>query len=254
MASTGTNASMKHPEPARVAPTPIASLMDLPVDAYGGRFIQFGDMQVGLVPTAALRQRRPNYRQMKDADFEALKASVARFGFKSFILVTVGVEAGTYEVVDGHHRWKTAVEKGIPQVPVVLLTADEAGDGGLDFAMLSFNVTADILPDVYLDVLKELGDKYGGEEVGKFTGLTEAFIADLVTTLDATTLTDITDESKLTSDSSRGRSQAVLLPNTKEVQDLVAEAQTLMHVNTAAEAVLIALKEAVERRHNATSD
>jgi hypothetical protein len=206
-----------------------------------------GVMTIGMIPLTALQRRRENYRKMGDADRRALEASVKRFGFKSFILVTYAKDEGKFEVLDGHHRWETAEKKGFETIPAVVLTREQAGDGGLDLAMLSFNVSAEILPDVYIDFIQDLNTQMGHETVAEFTGLDPAFLQDLDKDMEAigadigSTLQGAGQGGG--SDGSRGTATAVFLPATDKVKALLEAACKEFNVGTNAEAIVLALEE-----------
>lgn len=214
-------------------------------------FHDFGGMKIGMVPTESLTRRRKNYRAMTEPELAALRNSVEKFGFKSFIVVAPGAEKGSYEVVDGHHRWQTAQGLNMPEVPVVLLEQDP---NGTDLAMLSFNVQADVIPDVYVDFLKELSDKLGTEQLAAFTGIDDSFLKDLESTLKSVSVGDIdlgTGESGDTSDRSRGSAVNISLPSTDEVHALLDWAVGYFNAPTPADAVLAALRSLSSQFHAA---
>lgn len=206
-------------------------------------FHDLGGLKVGTVPLETLKQRRTNYRHMDDRSYAALQSSIKKFGFKSFVVVVQGKEQGTFEVIDGHHRWQAARDLKMPNVPVVLLEGADAD--GADLAMLSFNVTAEIIPDVYLDFLKELDSRVGADTLAAFTGLDDTFLKDLNKTLQEVKVGDIQlglpgDES----DRSRGAAINASFPNTPEVVDLLNWAQSYFQAKTPAEGIIACLKDA----------
>ena len=138
------------------------------------------DLTVGTVPLSSLVRRRENYRKMGDAERKALSASVGKFGFKTFVTVVEGNVPGTYEVVDGHHRWEIAEERGMESIPAVVLEKNFTS-GELDLAMLAFNVSADIIPDVYVDYLNDVQAVFGSDLVAEFTGVDRDFLESLST-------------------------------------------------------------------------
>ena len=205
-------------------------------------FHNFGGMKLGMVPTSSLTRRRTNYRAMPEASMAALRNSVEKFGFKSFIVVAPGKQDGTFEVVDGHHRWETAQSLNMPEVPVVMLEQDS---NGTDLAMLSFNVQADVIPDVYVDFLKEMTDKIGTDTLASFTGITDDFLADLTKTLQQVNIGEInlgTGQADDTADRSRGNALNVSLPSTSEVTKLLAYFKDVFKTPTDSDTILTALK------------
>lgn len=206
-------------------------------------FHDFGGMKIGMVETRKLVRRRTNYRAMTDAERAALKNSVEKFGFKSFIVVAPGKDKGTFEVVDGHHRWQTAQDLKMEQVPVVMLEQDA---NGTDLAMLSFNVQADVIPDVYVDFLQELNARVGSQTLAAFTGIDDNFLADLGRTLEQVKVGEISlgsdAEEDVGADRSRGAAVHLSLPSTDEVNALLQQMQTAFKMPTPSDAVLAALR------------
>lgn len=205
-------------------------------------FHSFGGMKLGMVPTASLSRRRTNYRAMPESSMAALRNSVEKFGFKSFIVVAPGKEKDTYEVVDGHHRWETAQSLNMPEVPVVMLEQDS---NGTDLAMLSFNVQADVIPDVYVDFLKEMTDKIGTETLASFTGISDDFLSDLTKTLQQVSVGEInlgTGLAEDTADRSRGSALNVSLPSSPEVMMLLTYFKEVFKTPTDSDTIVAALK------------
>jgi hypothetical protein len=56
----------------------------------------------------------PGFSPLKDWEFAALKADIAKRG----VLVPIEIDANTNQVVDGHHRLRAAQELGIEDYPV----------------------------------------------------------------------------------------------------------------------------------------
>jgi len=216
---------------------------DIAVPQLPPGFHDFGGMKIGMVATEQLVRRRTNYRAMTEPELAALRNSVEKFGFKSFIVVAPGKEKDTYEVVDGHHRWQTAQSLNMPNVPVVMLEQDA---NGTDLAMLSFNVQADVIPDVYVDFLKELTDKLGTETLAAFTGIDDSFLKDLGATLQQVKVGDIDlgtgSAEDAGSDRSRGAAINVSFPSTPEVAELLAWLQEVFKSKTPADALLAAMR------------
>ena len=179
-------------------------------------FIQLGDLTIGMVPLDQIVQRRVNYREMTPEAFTTLRKSIGRLGFKSFVLAARR-EDGKFEVLDGHHRWAAAQEQGMGALPVVLLdgTEDEA-----DLAMLSFNVTADIKPDLYMEFLQEMNARVGSDVLAQFTALDPEFLRELdsISDLSMELADSMPGEAGEGSDRSRGMAFDVPLPRTAEIE------------------------------------
>ncbi len=210
-------------------------------------------MTIGMVSPSQMVRRRENYRKMDEEGMETLKASLTANGFKGLILATKGKEPDTFEILDGHHRWQAATEMKLPEIPIVLIDGDADKK---DLAMLSFNVTADILPDVYVDFLSEMNTRVGPEMLAKFTAVDQDFLAEL------TELASDTNEllasmggaggTDKTSDHSRGRAITVILPRSDEAVSLLKWAVGHYQASGEGEAVLSALRDCHE--HLAASD
>ena len=209
-------------------------------------FQQFGAMTIGMVSPKQMVRRRQNYRAMDAEGMATLKASLGEIGFQGLILATKGKERDTYEILDGHHRWQAATEMNLGEIPVVLIdgNADKK-----DLAMLSFNVTADILPDVYVDFLAEMNLRVGPEMLAKFTAVDQDFLAEL--TAVAAPGNDLLESlgptgTDKTSDHSRGRAITVILPRSDEAVALLQWAVSHYEASGEGEAVLSALRDCHE--------
>lgn len=176
---------------------------------------------------------------MTDQQKETLQASMSRFGFKTLILVAP-VEGG-FEVLDGHHRWEQAKERGMEHIPAIIMEDPDADMA--DLAMLSFNVTAEIIPDVYLDFLKELDLRVGSEVLAQFTSLDAGFLEDLTATLSNPNLDmDLGMDEDDAQDRTRGTGINVVLPATSEMRLLLDRVKDTYGLSTDADACVAALR------------
>lgn len=144
--------------------------------------MRFGDMKLALIPLGLIVQTQTNYKKMTPEQYGALRASVEAFGWKSFAVVRE-LDDGTYEMIDGHHRLKLAEERGLDELPCVILDDDSADRAPL--ARFSFNVAGEILPEVYLDAMRALNEQFGTDETAAFTGLSQNFVAGVIAQADA---------------------------------------------------------------------
>lgn len=144
--------------------------------------MKFGDMKLALIPLGLIVQTQTNYKKMTPEQYGALRASVEAFGWKSFAVVRE-LDDGTYEMIDGHHRLKLAEERGLDELPCVILDDDSADRAPL--ARFSFNVAGEILPEVYLDAMRALNEQFGTDETAAFTGLSQNFVAGVIAQADA---------------------------------------------------------------------
>lgn len=223
--------------------------MWLPPDEYG--VATFGDMRLGLVDITRLEQRRENPRAMSKPEFTALKQSMDKFGFKSFVVVEE-LAPGRYGVIDGHHRWKAATERGMDRIPVVLLNSDTEKSWA-DLAMLTFNVTGEPQGDAYIDMLGELSKLLGADTTALFTALDENFLATFQQQMD--------DAAQIVSDADaadaaagetplgeawQGRPMVLEFPRAPAILELFELVQKLTGEPVQGQAILTALREWVK--------
>lgn len=222
-------------------------------DEYG--VVTFGGMRLGMVEIDRLEQRRNNPRAMNDQEYQTLKRSMERFGFKSFVVVEE-LEPGRYGVIDGHHRWRAARESQMTRIPVVLL--DQDGEKAWsDLAMLTFNVTGSPQEEEYIKLLSELTATLGPEETAAFTALDAAFLATFQEQFEAA----VAEAETATSGAEdvregvyQGRPLYIELPRSPEVEALLALVQQLTGEALVGQAVLRALRQWVQDRSDANED
>jgi hypothetical protein len=197
-------------------------------------------LRVGRIPLNLISHRRANYKAMGETAMATLRASVEKYGFKTLVVVTPQPD-GTYGIVDGHHREKVARERGMKDVPVVVLEGVDPMDA--DLAMLSFNPPpGDLIPDVYVDFLKELDAKAGREELAVLAGLEPGFLEDIMSALP--TVDGLAEEeSAQGGDKSRGQAITIMLPRTAE--PILKNVQALFPAATLSDSVMKALTRAV---------
>lgn len=204
-------------------------------------FHDIAGLKIGAVPLTALVQRRTNHQRMTAESFTALQNAVQRFGFQSAIVVIEGERRGTFEVIDGHHRWDAAIAAGMKVIPAILVDKGLANGGDL-VAMLSFNLKAELVPEDYLGLLREISAVMPTEEIGRFTGLDDAFLNDLLSTVKTAELAEPDEGGEDGSDRSRGGGVMFTLPRTEEIEALLASARAKAGVATDTDAVLAALR------------
>lgn len=222
-----------------------------PPDEFG--VVRFGDMRLGLVELGRLEQRRDNPRAMGKAEYETLKRSMERFGFKSFV-VAEELAPGRYGVIDGHHRWRAAQEMGKARVPIVLLEPG-TDKSWADLAMLTFNVTGDPLEDKFVDLLAELTHALGADTTAAFTALDASFLENFTVSLDDA----LEAAAKAAADTPvpgaepapggpgaggwQGKPVSVEFPRTQEAQELLEQVVQLTGETVVGLAVLRVLRE-----------
>lgn len=208
------------------------------------KFHQIGDMTVGLVPTESLVRRRDNYRAMDASEMRTLRTSIERLGFKTFLLVAPAGDK--YEVLDGHHRWEAATKAGMAEVPVVVL---EGTEDERDLAMLSFNVTAKVLEDRYMDFLTEMAERVGAEELAAFSAVDQKLLEDLASaeTPDfGDGLEAELEVGDMSQPSEAGSMLTIKLPRSPEVIAWLAYAKEFYEVDEPWEAVMASLRDLYE--------
>lgn len=206
-------------------------------------------MRLGMVDVRRLEQRRANPRAMSPAEYKALQESVGRFGFKSFV-VTEEIAPGRYGVVDGHHRWKVALEKGMERIPIVLLD-EHTEKAWADLAMLSFNVSGNPVEETYVDLLAELTRELGADVTAGMTALDPSFLENFQADLDRAFDTgqqsgngeDGTSGSAKQEGLWQGRPIVVEIPRTEEAQQLLDSVKARTGESVLGQAVLRALRE-----------
>jgi len=72
------------------------------------------------LPVSSIKPNDWNFNVMTPRLYEKAKASIKKFGFVAPVVVRP-LGDGTYELVDGEHRWKAAVELGLTHIPAVVL-------------------------------------------------------------------------------------------------------------------------------------
>jgi hypothetical protein len=215
----------------------------LEFDKHG--IVQVGPMRLGFVSPTSISFRRENPRKMSDAQFNALRASVDKLGFKSFLFVEE-IKPGRYGLIDGHHRLKVLLEKGAPRIPIILME-DGAEAAMADLAMLSFNVSGQANGAVYVDFLKQLTDQHGADITALMTGLEPGMLEDMTSTIG-----DLLEQIAAGESSGAmgdhfggtafvGRPIRVELNNDDTTRDLLAKAREKSGTQTDGAAVLAAL-------------
>jgi len=139
-----------------------------------------GGKEVRLVPIDSIKYRRKNYRRMDARTWQALDRSFEKFGLFSGIIVYRGKD-GNYYMVDGHHRLEMAKVKGYKWITAFVFP-EEVNPRDLDLAMLAFNITAEIEPESYMELVSDLAkDETAVDDLSLFTGMDADTIMKLLT-------------------------------------------------------------------------
>lgn len=112
-----------------------------------------------LSPDKIVRFHAGNPRAMDDAQARMLERSVTEVGFVEPIIVRVNDE-GQYEIVNGHHRYDLLVERGVTEIPSVIIDVDD--EVQLRTIALGTNrIAADYIPEDLEKYLQEIVDLGG---------------------------------------------------------------------------------------------
>lgn len=142
-------------------------------------WFRLGDAQVGVIQLSDLVRRRNNYRRMTQSTMDALVESIKEFGFRSLVVVQRSKADPTkYEIVDGHHRVAALEKLNIQDVPVACLD-NNLSKAQVDTAMISFNLSAEIVPEEFFTLVREIQQSTGEEKLAALTGIDEAFLKSL---------------------------------------------------------------------------
>jgi hypothetical protein len=136
--------------------------------------------EIRLIPVDSIRFRRRNYRRMDARTWQALDRSFEKFGLFSAIIVCKG-SGGDYYMVDGHHRLEMAKKKGYKWIPAFVFP-EGVDPKDLDLAMLAFNITAEVEPEPYIELISDLAkDEIAVDDLSLFTGMNTDTIVNLLT-------------------------------------------------------------------------
>lgn len=172
------------------------------------KLVTIGNTRVGTVNIDSITFRRQNYRKMTREQWKSLQSSIDKFGFKGFILVEEEAD-GKFGIVDGHHRYEALKSRGIKDIPIMVLDANDRT--AADLAMLSFNVSGEIVPEAYFDFIKELQDVVDSAELAALTANREDFLAQMEGLLNSTDTTDIAPTDVKTTDKPKKTKQSRVL-------------------------------------------
>jgi len=137
-----------------------------------------------MVAVAAIYENPWNPNEVPAEIMAALKRNIERFGFNQPILVRpIGGETldgpVAYEVVDGAHRFRAAVELGIDKVPVVVREFTDAEAKAQTIAMNRLRGEMD--PVQMATLVREINEEGidGIETLSEFIGYNDAELAEL---------------------------------------------------------------------------
>jgi hypothetical protein len=98
-----------------------------------------------------------NPNRMDEWMLTKLREHVAKFGFVDPILVRPIPNTQNYEIIDGEHRWKVAMEMGLKEVPVVVIEGVSEKEAKL-MTLAANELKGKSEPTAVLDIVLDLTD------------------------------------------------------------------------------------------------
>ncbi len=133
------------------------------------------------VPIEFLKGSPHNPRKnFKDADLEDLANSIREKGLLQPLVVRVGKEPHTYEIVAGERRWRAAQRAGVHEVPVLIR---DLSDGEmLEIALIENIQRSDLNPIEEASGYAQLTDKFGytQQQLAQSLGKSRSHIANMM--------------------------------------------------------------------------
>lgn len=131
------------------------------------------DMKVIWLDVDQLRPNDENPNQQDDATFNALVRSIETEGWTQPVQA-VQVDAGTWEIVAGEHRWRAARVLGC-KVPVISLPAVDFDKDRRDWNLVKDNILRGSLnPEKFARLYDRLAKKYDAEVLQTLMGFTSS--------------------------------------------------------------------------------
>lgn len=158
------------PLDAPLDPTPQAEPEPLPsVESF-----QQPKHELVYLPVLKLVPNPWNPQTMDSESFNRLVDEIGQVGFIAPMQV-VPLDDGTYRIIGGEHRWKAAQVAGLKEVPCLLLSQEQWKDADLQkFVTVRLNILQGRLdPTKFIDLYKEMTDKYGEESLQQLLGFTD---------------------------------------------------------------------------------
>jgi len=118
-------------------------------------------LNVKKVPINLLDPNPWNPNKMTKKVFEAERKSIKRFGFVD--PVTTRIHGDRYEIIDGEHRWKAAIEEGFKEVSINVLDLTDEEAKTLTIIMNETRGKSDEIDLAKLLAELQMNDEYFGE-------------------------------------------------------------------------------------------
>jgi len=120
-----------------------------------------------------------NPNSMEQHTFDALVNNIRDRGFKQPLLVReVKQEDGTikFELIDGEHRWRAAIEAQVEEIPVVVIDSDDA-DSKLDTIAMN-NIRGEMMSVGLAELIVAIKSEKGIEYLRKYSGFLDQQLQD----------------------------------------------------------------------------
>ena len=123
-----------------------------------------------------------NPNQMNDEMFNRLADEIEEVGFINPIQI-VPMEDGTYRIIGGEHRWRTAKTLGYEEVPAIVLDGEKWKDEDLQkFVTTRLNaISGKLNPEKFMNLYQELSEKYEHDNLQILMGFTDKDFFDKMT-------------------------------------------------------------------------
>lgn len=135
-----------------------------------------------LIKVENLKPNSYNPNKVDEKIMEQLKKDIERVGVQQSIIVRTGEEEGTYIIIDGEHRWRTAKALGLVDVPCVVQEMEEHEAMVLTISMNRLRGEFDDLK--LAEVLDKLKHHYSAEEINELLGYNAMELADFSSLMD----------------------------------------------------------------------
>ena len=137
------------------------------------------NVDLRFVKPEEIEQNEWNPNSMEQHKFDALVNSIKDRGFKQPLLVREAKsEDGTplYQIIDGEHRWKAAIEAKVSEIPVVVVESDEI-ESKLDTIAMN-NLRGEMMSVGLAELIVEIKNEKGLEYLKKYSGFMESQLVD----------------------------------------------------------------------------
>lgn len=133
-----------------------------------------------LIDVRQIEENPWNPNAIEERLFKTLKTYMRRIGFVGAIVVRP-ISENRYQIIDGAHRYKAAIENGYTEIPCIVLSMDDAE---AKLATLNFNRLKGEMESLKLaDLIKDLDQSF--DDLSKLTGFMESEIQYLIKSLDS---------------------------------------------------------------------